>query len=86
MKADGQTQLRRVAAMLEAGPVCSTDLLREYIPRGGARVWDLRRAGYAIETRRCTQHKHRSYQIEYVLLAKPGAARQLALALEGGQA
>ena len=79
------TQLQRVAAMLEAGPVCSTDLLREYIPRGGARIWDLRQLGYAIETRRCTQHSHRTFQIEYVLL-KPGAARQLALALEGGQA
>ena len=75
------TQLARVLAMLEAGPVCSTDLLREYIPRGGARVWDLRRGGYAIETRRCTQHKHRTHQIEYVLLAKPGAAVQAELAL-----
>ena len=75
------TQLQRVLAMLELRPVCSTELLREYIPRGGARVWDLRRAGYAIETRRCTQHKHRTFQIEYVLLAKPGAAVQAELAL-----
>lgn len=62
------TQLMRVKAMLDDGPVCSTDFLRAYIPRAGARIWDLRREGLNIIKRRCTQHTHGTYQIEYVLL------------------
>ena len=64
------TQLELVKAMLEAGPACGTDFLQERIPRYGARVWDLRRAGYVIETRPCSRpdHRHRTRQIEHVLV------------------
>lgn len=64
------TQLMRVKAMLDAGPVCSTDFLKAFIPRAGARIWDLRQEGLDIITRTCTQHRHRTHQIEYVLIGQ----------------
>lgn len=79
---DFGTQHNRVLQMLdEAEAVCSTTFLAEFIPRAGARIWDLRQEGYAIETRRCRQHKHRTRQIEYRLLARPGQPRQAEMAL-----
>lgn len=76
------TQHNRVLQMLdEAEAVCSTAFLAEYIPRAGARIWDLRQEGYVIETRRCRQHKHRTRQIEYRLLSRPGQPRQAEMAL-----
>lgn len=61
------TQVERVLRMLQQGPVCSTDFLRAYMPRAGARIFELRRSGFVIETRRCQIHDHETYQIEYVL-------------------
>jgi hypothetical protein len=78
------TQRTRVIQMLdEAEAVCSTEFLAEYIPRAGARIWDLRQEGFVIQTRRCERpgHAHRTRQIEYVLLAAPGRPQQAKLAL-----
>lgn len=66
------TQRQHVLARLLDGPVCSTVLLNDGIPRAAARVHELRRSGFAIVTRRCSQHHHGSRQIEYVLIGGPG--------------
>ena len=68
----GNRQVRqqdRVLALLNRGPVCSTTLLAEFIPRGAAVVYRLRRQGYPIWTRPCSRpgHEHNSPQVEYVL-------------------
>ena len=62
------TQTQEIIYRLEMGPVCSTDLLRMFIPRAAARVHDLRNQGRTITTRPCTRdHHHKTKQIEYVL-------------------
>jgi hypothetical protein len=61
------TQRDRVLDLLKRKPQCATDFFARYIPRIGARIYDLRREGITIETRRCQQHKHRTRQVEYVL-------------------
>lgn len=62
-------QQDRVLALLHRGPVCSTTLLGEFIPRGAALVHRLRRAGHPIITRPCSRpgHRHDTPQVEYVL-------------------
>ncbi len=76
------TQHDRVLHLLDAAEaVCSTTFLALFIPRAGARIWDLRQEGYVIETRRCRQHKHRTRQIEYRLLSRPGQPRQAKMVL-----
>lgn len=62
-----ETQRDRVLRMLRSGPTCSTTFLERYIPRAGARIWELRSEGHLIETRKCSQHRHETYQIEYFL-------------------
>ena len=49
--------------------VCSTTLLEMRIPRGAARIADLRADGHRIVTERCNQesHNHRTRQIQYRL-------------------
>ena len=71
------TQKQEVLAMLKSGPVCSTDLLKAFIPRGAARINDLRNEGWMIETRRCQHpgHKHQTRQVEYVMLSRSPIAR-----------
>ena len=67
------TQKTRILAWLTQWPICSTTLLEQRIPRGAARISELRNDGWIIETRPCTQdHLHNSRQIEYVLLNSPG--------------
>ncbi len=62
------TQAQEILYRLDMGPVCSTDLLRMYIPRAAARIYELRQAGRDITTRPCTRnHTHTTKQIEYVL-------------------
>lgn len=63
------TQTAEILYRLELGPVCGTDLLRMYIPRYAARIYDLRNQGHNINTRRCKnpEHRHQTPQIEYVL-------------------
>lgn len=62
------TQKAEVLARLFENPaVCSTSLLRAGIPRAAARVYELRRAGWQIETRPCSQHRHHTRQVEYLL-------------------
>ena len=55
--------------MLKAGPVCGTDFLRAYIPRFGARIYELRQAGYTVVERPCrfSHHDHDSRQTVYEL-------------------
>ena len=49
--------------------VCSTTLLEMRIPRGAARIADLRADGHMIVTEACTDphHNHRTRQIQYRL-------------------
>ena len=69
----GTTQREKVVGLLlSADAVCSTPLLGEFIPRAAAVIFRLRRNGYVIRSRPCTQnHDHASPQIEYVLEALP---------------
>ncbi len=66
------TQKTRILAALTNGPLCSTTILGMHIPRGAARISDLRKEGWIVETRPCTQHSHDTRQIEYVLRNSPG--------------
>ena len=66
------SQKSRILAALTYGPLCSTTILGMYIPRGAARIADLRNDGWDIETRSCSQHSHDTRQIEYVLHGSPG--------------
>jgi len=63
------SQRDRILALLKQGPVCASRLLDKRIPRYSARIYELRRAGYLITTRRCQRpdHYHRSKQVEFVL-------------------
>jgi len=68
------TQRDRTIAFLRAeDAVCSTTLLKDYIPRGATIIHRLRRAGWLIETRPCSRvgHDHATPQIEYRLTAVP---------------
>jgi hypothetical protein len=62
-------QRERVLGMLQAGPVCGTDLLREFIPRYAARILELRQQGWMISSRPCKNqwHDHRTPQTVYEL-------------------
>lgn len=66
------SQKHRILAWLTQRNVCATTLLEMHIPRGAARISDLRREGWMIETRGCTQHSHITRQVEYVLHNSPG--------------
>ena len=51
--------------------VCSTDILKEYIPRGSALIWTLRHdEGWIIDTETCDLHEHKNRQIKYVYRGK----------------
>ena len=70
---EGKTpQKYRILSWLTHQPVCSTTMLEQRIPRGAARISDLKKEGWEITKRECTQHEHRTYQIEYVLGNSPG--------------
>lgn len=60
-------QRDRVLNMLKAGPVCGTDLLRAYIPRYSARIYELRQQGHVISSEPCKLHDHRDTQTVYRL-------------------
>ena len=51
-------QRERVLALLRDGPQCTSDFAAAYLPRFGARIWELRRAGHTITNRRCDKHPH----------------------------
>ena len=58
--------------LLSTDAVCSTTLLGEFIPRAAAVIHRLRRSGYVIGSRPCSQnHDHASPQIEYHLEPMP---------------
>ncbi len=61
-----------ILAALTNGPLCSTTILGMFIPRGAARISDLRAEGWIVETRPCSKHSHDTRQIEYVLRNTPG--------------
>ena len=68
------TQLERVERLLRrSDAVCSTTLLKEHLPRAAAHVHTLRRQGWMIQTRACSDesHVHETYQVEYALVALP---------------
>lgn len=62
-------QRDKVLSMLRAGPVCGTDFLRAYIPRFGARIYELRQQGHVVVERPCkfSHHDHESRQTVYEL-------------------
>ena len=66
------TQKTRILSWLTQRDLCGTTMLEMRIPRGAARIADLRADGWNIETRECTQHSHRTRQVEYVLHNTPG--------------
>ncbi len=66
------SQKARVLAWLTQQNLCATTLLEQRIPRGAARMWELRSDGWDITTRECTQHPHTTKQVEYVLHNSPG--------------
>lgn len=52
-------QIQRIWEALRTGrSVCADDLLAWRMPRGSARVFDLRRQGRPIVTEICDQHTH----------------------------
>ena len=62
------TQKERVLDRLQSWhAVCSTTLLEMHIPRGAARICELREQGYDIVTERCDNpmHSHRTGQVQY---------------------
>ena len=63
------SQKARILEWLKERPtgICSTDLLRIRIPRGAARISELRADGHLISTEKCVVHRHRTRQIRYVL-------------------
>ena len=63
------TQNDRVLEMIRAGWVCATEFLDEHIPRYGARIFQLQRAGHHITRRQCQRHHHESRQYEWRLAA-----------------
>lgn len=64
------TQRDQVLEMLRCGWVCGTEFLDEHIPRYGARIFQLQRAGHGISRRLCQRHEHKSRQYEWRLLAE----------------
>ena len=66
------SQKARMLAWLTQQNLCATTILKQQIPRGAARISELRKEGWDILTRECTQHTHVTRQIEYVLLNSPG--------------
>jgi len=76
------SQKDRILNLLQASRinhdgVCSTVFLTLRMPRVAARVWDLRREGYLIDTVKCDQHFHTNRQDMYVLVAEPGETEAL---------
>jgi hypothetical protein len=70
------SQKDRVLAALTRGPLCATTLLDMRIPRGAARISDLKAEGWIIDSRTCQQHSHDTRQIEYVLVNPPQVSVQ----------
>ena len=73
------TQKERTLTMLRTAArhgdgVCTTVFLNidHRIPRAAARVAELRKEGWSIETVRCDTHYHRNPQAMYRLVAEPG--------------
>lgn len=76
-----QSQLDLVLRLLlENESVCSSEFYRRYIPRFGARIWELRRAGYVIYRTKCEDptHLHRNRAYAYELVALPYPPREVA--------
>lgn len=66
-KVERPSQRERILRLLNAGPVCGTSFLFLKMPRYSARIWELRKVGFNITTRRCTDPRHHSRQVEYIL-------------------
>lgn len=69
-----QTQTDLVLRLLmENDAVCGSEFYRRYLPRFGARIWELRRAGYVIYRSKCVDptHLHRNRAFAYELAALP---------------
>lgn len=67
-----QTQVERVLAMLmESDECCSTDFIRQYLPRFSVAIHKLRKQSFVIDKHPCVRHFHESTQWAYVLVAVP---------------
>lgn len=79
------SQQDRVLWLLRHGWVCGTTFLDEGMPRYGARIYELRRRGYLIESRTCSDrtHHHRSRQIEWRIIGEPDRTGQVVCCLDG---
>ncbi len=73
------THTERVKMMLRTRrAVCATTFLEANMPAARNRVGDLRRDGWVIDSKhRCqdANHAHETRQIEYRLIAEPGAGQ-----------
>ena len=68
------TQRERIVARLRTHPrTCASWFVAHHMSRAAARIHELRRDGWEIETERCTNpyHGHYSPAVEYVLVAEP---------------
>ena len=66
------SQKARILAWLTQRHLCATTIREQQIPCGPTVISKLRSEGWDIETRECTQHEHRTRQVEYVLHNSPG--------------
>lgn len=65
-----RTQVDRILARLEDGPLCSFEPLRwdPPISRTAARINDLRDDGWIIDTEPCRVHVHTGRAVQYTLV------------------
>jgi hypothetical protein len=59
------TQRETVLRMARKG-ACSVEFLRAYIPRFGARLWELKRDGYNVEKAMCRNKRHFQKSTQFV--------------------
>jgi len=65
-------QQDRVLAALTRGPVCADTEWNPRIKRLAARIGDLKKRGWLIDTPTCPLHSHQLRTIAYVLTNSPG--------------
>lgn len=66
------TQKESVLQLLnQAEWVCGREFLANYLQEYRTRINEIRKDGFTIEARRCTQHQHRAGMQEWSLVQKP---------------
>jgi hypothetical protein len=60
-----------LALMRRFNGACPRDFANHDIYRYGARIFELRRAGWTIGTLKCRRHRHRRRIVRYVIVQGP---------------